>query len=568
MQQAFHRYRVTSSSPHRSRLGAACAIAVASLVTVVGCSSSGSSTAKSAPTTTSPSAPQTVTWKPPACHRTIDPTPAAKPVAGTPSDYDITSFDGATIRAHWFPLPANAAKSAPTIMMGPGWSLPGDTNLTAAKVPTAMSVLTIPALRKAGYNVLTWDPRGFGNSTGTVEVDSPDFEGKDTSILVDWLAAQKGVELDAKGDPRIGMVGASYGGGIQFVAAAIDCRIDAITPTIAWNSLATSLYKAETVKAGWANILVSIAPGKNLDPHILSADEAGKTNGDLTDADRLWFVDRGPDDLLSKITVPTLIVQGTVDNLFPLSEGDQNFTQLSQNGIPLSMVWYCGGHGACLNKADPIDYVSNAVTNWLDRYVKRTTTATPVPVFKTTDQNGRIHTYDTYPVVPTRPLFTMATSGTLKLQPDGGSGPVAKAAKGDVIGGLAAAITPAKATNAVNVTLTTAQVHQLLLGAPDLRIGYSGTIDGPVTKPTRIFAQLVDDATGRVVGNQVTPIQVNLDGKSHMANVNMEMIAFDAKPGAKLTLQLVASTVAYAVPQMGGTITFSRIALTVPTTKS
>ncbi len=39
------------------------------------------------------------------------------------------------------------------------------------------------------------------------------------------------------GDPRIGMVGASYGGGIQLVAAATDPRIDAIVPTIAWNTL-------------------------------------------------------------------------------------------------------------------------------------------------------------------------------------------------------------------------------------------------------------------------------------------------------------------------------------------
>ena len=34
------------------------------------------------------------------------------------------------------------------------------------------------------------------------------------------------------------MVGASYGGGIQLVTAAIDNRIDAIVPTIAWHALA------------------------------------------------------------------------------------------------------------------------------------------------------------------------------------------------------------------------------------------------------------------------------------------------------------------------------------------
>jgi ABC-2 type transport system ATP-binding protein len=34
----------------------------------------------------------------------------------------------------------------------------------------------VGALRKASFNVLTWDSRGFGNSGGTVTVDAPDAE--------------------------------------------------------------------------------------------------------------------------------------------------------------------------------------------------------------------------------------------------------------------------------------------------------------------------------------------------------------------------------------------------------
>ena len=37
----------------------------------------------------------------------------------------------------------------------------------------------------------------------------------------------------------------------------------------------------------------------------------------------------------------------------------------------------------------------------------------------------------------------------------------------------------------------------------------------PGARPTRVFAQLVDDATGIVLGNQITPIQVVLDGRTH-----------------------------------------------------
>ena len=100
------------------------------------------------------------------CHPASTAVPASTPVAGTPSDWDVTSFDGTQIRVHWFPvtpaLPGGAA--APTVLMGPGWSLAGDTDTQGAGV---LGAVPIKALWAAGYNVLTWDPRGFGKSGGT-----------------------------------------------------------------------------------------------------------------------------------------------------------------------------------------------------------------------------------------------------------------------------------------------------------------------------------------------------------------------------------------------------------------
>lgn len=149
-------------------------------------------------------------------------------------DATLTSFDGTHIRIHWFPQPGLAAGArVPTVLMGPGWSLPGDTD-TGQTNPNGglLSVygVNIPTLWQQGYNVLTWDPRGFGASDGTVEVDHAEHEGKDVQRLLSWVAAQPQTLLDAKADPRVGMVGGSYGGGIQLVTAAIDCRVDAIVP--------------------------------------------------------------------------------------------------------------------------------------------------------------------------------------------------------------------------------------------------------------------------------------------------------------------------------------------------
>ena len=141
-------------------------------------------------------------------------------------------------------------------------------------------------MRRAGYNVLTWDPRGFGASGGTAEVDSPKFEGRDVSALIDYVARQPEAQLDERGDPRVGMAGGSYGGGIQLVAAAIDHRIDAIVPDIAWNSLETSLGKNDTVKSGWGLALyaASAAAGARLDPEIVSERDARRPARSMQDA--------------------------------------------------------------------------------------------------------------------------------------------------------------------------------------------------------------------------------------------------------------------------------------------
>src|SRR5919199_1143966 len=163
-------------------------------------------------------------------------------------------------------------------------------------------------LRRAGFNVLTWDSRGFGESGGTVTVDYKGNEGRDVQALVDYLAQQPEALLDGPGDPRVGMHGPSYAGGIELVAAAIEPRIDAIAPDIAWHSLLTSLYKEETVKGGWASLLYGAGQSGRLDSHITSAFASGATTGTLSPQDRAWFASRGPGDaLVGRIRVPTLL---------------------------------------------------------------------------------------------------------------------------------------------------------------------------------------------------------------------------------------------------------------------
>jgi len=486
----------------------------------------------------------------------------AAPVAGSTSDHDVTSFDGTTIRAHWFPVAdATAQAPKPTVLMGPGWGLAGDAD-PAADAVGILGGISIKSLNAAGYNVLTWDPRGFGASTGVAQVDFAGAEGRDTQELIEWVSTLPGVQLDGPGDPRMGMVGGSYGGGIQFVTASQDCRVDAIVPIIAWHSLQTSLFKNDTFKQGWGELLTDGSKGASVDPVVTRSYAQGVANGTVSAADRQWYLDRGPADLVKQVDVPTLIIQGTVDTLFTLDEGVANYALLRGTGVPVAMLWFCGGHGACYTNPGDTARVGRATLAWLDRFVKEDDSVVLGPRIDVIDQDGVRYTADDLP--EPSGTVTASGSGTLSLTRDSVSGPpTVTPAKDDVVGGLATRIMPGRATDAVDVPVRFPDAPKLVLGPPSLTLQYSGTTPAG-DRPTRAFAQLVDDSTGLVLGNQVTPVVLVLDGARHDVTVPMEWVVFAAGKGASLTLQLVATTVAYAPPRLGGTVDFSAIELSLP----
>jgi len=337
-----------------------------------------------------------------------------------------------------------------------------------------------------------------------------------------------------------------------------------IVPGIAWHSIETSLFKNRTVKSGWASIL-SNTGGGHVDPHITSASKTGITTGLLSTEDEAWFVARGPGDLVDKITVPTLIVQGTVDGLFTLAEGTTNYDSFRRRDIPTAMIWFCGGHGTCLTDPGDPERVSKVEQAWLKRYLTGDTSVDTGPRFEFVDQEG---TSWTAPDLPKADGSIEVTgSGSLALKAEGAAGPsTVKPAHPDVLSGLVDGITPGPATNSVDVAVDPGQFTgtEFALGAPSLSLAYTGTSPAG-DKPTRVFAQLVDESGKLVVGNQVTPIQVVLDGQTHTVKVDLEPIAHKLTPGKKLTLQVVAVTPAYATPRLGGQITMSQIHLTVPT---
>src|SRR3954466_5161561 len=111
------------------------------------------------------------------------------------------------------------------------------------------------AYARRGYVFLAYSGLGFGGSGCRIELDDPDWDGRAGSQLVSFLGGTKAakdgtvlddVRLDAPGDPRVGMIGGSYGGQIQYAVAGQDPRVDTIVPIITWNDLAYSLTPNNT----------------------------------------------------------------------------------------------------------------------------------------------------------------------------------------------------------------------------------------------------------------------------------------------------------------------------------
>jgi ABC-2 type transport system ATP-binding protein len=119
-------------------------------------------------------------------------------------------------------------------------------------------------------------------------------------------------------------------------------------------------------------------------------------------------------------------------------------------------------------------------------------------------------------------------------------------------------VSAAPAANAVNVPIaaSTAQV----VGEPRLTLTYSGT--GTVG---HVFAQIVDEQRNVVLGNQVTPVPVTLDGASHAVTRPLEGVAASMAAGGRYRLQVIGGSQVYGPVRGAGAITLSAVRVELPT---
>ncbi len=244
---------------------------------------------------------------------------------GTPIAFTVkiaSPKDGTPISTNYFPswdVAAGKAATAPTILNGPGLASAGNIDPTAPNTVDGL-VPGIDDLTAAGYNVVTgiraasltpearfsWTrprTRARTSSASSIGFPRPRIRRTPTRCSIPQPATP------VANDPAIGMVGGSYGGGIQLVTAGLDKRVDVIVPGIAWNNLEDSLYTRQAFKTSYSSLLLLglVTTGSRINPQIYGGIITGAVLGILFPGQQALLNASGPDFLVPGISAPDVV---------------------------------------------------------------------------------------------------------------------------------------------------------------------------------------------------------------------------------------------------------------------
>ena len=275
-------------------------------------------------------------------------------------------------------------------------------------------------LADRGYVVLSYSGLGFGGSGCKVTLDDPDVDGRAGQQLVSYLGGAPGIAfLDAehtepaprlrvvrldrehgRHDPRVGMIGGSYGGGVQFAVASRDRRVDTIVPLITWNDLSYALSPNHTdqvtgvttatpgaIKVVYGSVITAFgvragATGAQDDPSrlvgcpnlaeiICAGILFGLPTGYFPPATIEGLQHASVAHYVRRIKVPVLLVQAQRDTLFNLNEAVATYRALQRQGTEVKMMWQQWGHSdqtvpGEISLADPDPRTQHTTARTLD----------------------------------------------------------------------------------------------------------------------------------------------------------------------------------------------------------
>ncbi|MFD4034882.1 alpha/beta fold hydrolase [Streptomyces sp. NPDC058637] len=469
----------------------------------------------------------------------------------------IMRMNGVSVDTSYFT--AGGSQRRPAVLIGHGFG--GSKNDVRAQAEK---------LAADGYAVMTWSARGFGKSSGEITLNAPDGEVEDVSGLVDWLAGRPEVELDAKGDPRVGVTGASYGGAVSLLAAGYDERVDAIAPVISYWNLADALFPDGVFKKLWAGIFVSSGGGcAKFEKQLCEMYERVAVSGKPDTAARELLTERSPVAVADRIDVPALIVQGQSDSLFPLGQADAMAKAISGNGAPVSVDWIAGGHDGGDAEADRVE---GRIGTWFDRYLKDDKGADTGPAFRVTRTGGidstdgaalkRGATGDTYPGLTGGSEKVRLINRTQTFDNPAGANPPSISAVPGIGGGLSQLSSlgvglsldfPGQYARYDSEPLDTSL---RVTGSPTVRVNVRASQGDAV-----LFGKVYDvspDGKQQVLPSQlVTPYRIAPARQGKPVELTLPAIDHEVDSGHRLRLVLSTTDLGYASPAEPATYTVS-----------
>lgn len=501
----------------------------------------------------------------------VPPAPAQEAVT-IEDDVVVASPDGTPIVATLM-LPSGASRTnrVPAVIGTHGW---------AGSRSTEPSGLAAELLDR-GYAVLTWDSRGFGESGGEANVGAPGFEVEDAGALLSYLAGRPEILRDGPGDPRVGWIGGSNAGGVQLNTAAFDPRVEAIVPEIPWGNLLRDLLPGGVPKQTWDLLLygsgkatgtllgLQSPAGPQTGAYAQQIDQAfveATATGTISEPIRKWFSHRSTTRWSDRIATPTLILQGTIDTLFPLEDGFTNYRQIRRTGTPVKLVAYCSGHSltGCPypggSSGDPsggdgTPLPDRRIIQWLDRWVKGRDVRTG-PEIEWQAQDGLYRGAPSWPLPGTRRLAgePLRTGTLVGPGPGGGDGP----ADGNPAPDEELGVTAAR-----EVVLGPFTGVRDVVGIPRVRL--RGSVTGV---QGYVFMELVDvaeDGTRVTVDDQVMPVA--LAGGQVDRSARLHGVSWRLLPGHRLELELTTGSAQYSIPRTGPYTVDLTARISVPVTR-
>lgn len=286
------------------------------------------------------------------CTTTLPQTNASRTIQAQKQDYyqvRIPTRDGKKLAATVYQPELQAGENAPLIIATHGFGG------FRAKRPMSIygkSILTgeaAIAAWKAGYWVVFYDQRGWGQSDGHVHMMDPDYEVADLSNVIDWsLGHLPGVKRMPDGQPAIGMIGESYGAGLQTLAAFTEPRLQALVPLTGWHDM-NSIAPNGEFRSAWGAVLLSVGGiNSGFDVGVMFSDPwrsafDGTVNQDLKDL----MYQRSPAAFCDQGKAPhadALFIQGFTDTMFPFQQAERNYECWQEQGRDARIIGMQAGH--------------------------------------------------------------------------------------------------------------------------------------------------------------------------------------------------------------------------------